>query len=818
MWYVLPLSKGCDVTRYDSIPPALAQAHNWLAYKLVDTGKGRLNKPPVSPKTGIICAKNDETQFTPLEAALVGAERYDLDGVGFVFTGGFIAIDLDDCFDEGGKMSAVAQDIFDHMTDTFWEYSVSGNGLHGFLIGEKPNDRTKDSALGIEIYAGFNFVVVTGDHVDGTALDATNQQDALDWLYETYLPPVVAANVELPPVDHGPERTPAEWLNLGLSKDEKLKTLYNATEHTTDESSTDFSLLLKLAYWVNRDTATMTTAFRDSPWARTKDAAHTKKLKRDDYLPDSVDKAAALCSVTAYETSKQYETKAIRFFTLTPQADGTDAIALDEYTDLGNAEAMAKVFGDVLCYTPQWGWCFFDGIRWETDVSYRAMEAARDIAHGLMESAKALLNKVHDELDEEGIAPDDEAGKARMKRAKDLYSHALKSQSEHGITAMVALNKAYMIASASQFNADPWLLNTPKGVVDLKSGEMMPHDAKYRLTAMTSVAPAEQPTPMFDSFLRRIFCDDDDLISFVQAELGSALVGKVYTENLIIANGNGANGKSTLFNIVQYLLGEYATAIDPDLLMSSKSSEQQVGMAMLQGRRFAVAQESEEGQRLRSSMLKRLVSTDTMVAKKLYKDPHEFVPSHMLVLSTNHLPKVSSTDIGTWRRIVVLPFEATIPPNEIITDYHSILMEREGAGILQWLIAGAVRFCEMGCDILDKPGAVMRASAEYRSAEDWVANFMGECCTSGETDDDSVFVKHNDLYRVYQHWAKNNGEYVRSSNAFGRTLLSSGWKGKQKHYDPTTKTTVKIWFGVSLVETARFTLVQGKTETKGKAK
>jgi putative DNA primase/helicase len=805
------------MTHTETIPAALAERPIWVGYRLEDRGNGRSSKPPVSPRTGHICSKTDASEQVTLTEALVGMERYDLSGVGIVLPVGMVCIDLDSCFDESGALLPVAQDIFDHFTGTAWEYSPSGNGLHGYLFATKPNSRTKDVALGIEVYDSPAFLTVTGDHVDGTALDVTNQQDALDWLYTEYLPPIISANVELPPVDHG-ERTPAEWLTLGLSKDEKLKTLYNATEHTSDESSTDFSLLLKLAYWVNRDTETMTTAFMESPWVRTKDAAHTKKLTRADYLPDSVDKAAALCSVTAYETSKQYETKAIRFFSLTPQADGTEDIALDEYTDLGNAEAMATVFGDVLCYTPQWGWCFFDGVRWETDVSYRAMEAARDIAQGLMVSAKALLNKTRDELDEEGIAPDDEAGKIRMKRAKDLYAHALKSQSEHGITAMVALNKAYMMASASQFNADPWLLNTPKGVVDLKSGEMMPHDAKYRLTAMTSVSPEAQPTPMFESFLRRIFCDDSELIDFVQTELGSALVGKVYTENLIIANGNGANGKSTLFNIVQYLLGEYATAIDPDLLMSSKSSEQQVGMAMLQGRRFAVAQESEEGQRLRSSMLKRLVSTDTMVCKKLYKDPHEFVPSHMLVLSTNHLPKVSSTDVGTWRRIVVLPFEATIPPSEIITDYHSLLMEREGAGILRWLIDGAVRFSEMGCDIPEKPQAVIRASADYRSAEDWVANFMGECCTGGDVNDESVFVKHNDLYHVYQHWAKSNGEYIRSSNAFGRTLLSSGWRGKQKHYDPATKTTVKIWFGVSLVDTPRFTLVQGKTETKGKAK
>jgi P4 family phage/plasmid primase-like protien len=208
-------------------------------------------------------------------------------------------------------------------------------------------------------------------------------------------------------------------------------------------------------------------------------------------------------------------------------------------------------------------------------------------------------------------------------------------------------------------------------------------------------------------------------------------------------------------------------------------------------------------------MLKRCVSTDTMVAKKLYKDPHEFKPTHMLVLSTNHLPKVSSTDVGTWRRIIVLPFEATIPPAEMITDFHSLLIEREGAGILQWAIEGAMQFSEAGC-ALTKPDAVVRASSEYREAEDWIANFMGECCTGGDPHDETIWVRHPDLYRVYQHWAKDNGEYVRSSNAFSRALQTGGWRFEQKWYDEQRKSTVKRWYGFTLLDGGRhFTLTQG---------
>jgi P4 family phage/plasmid primase-like protien len=797
-----------DVTDYHSIPHSLAERAIWLGYRLEDRGNGRKSKPPVSPKTGRVCSKTDEYEQVTLAEALVGAERYDLDGVGIVLSDSILCIDLDDCFEESGVLKPVPQDVFDHFSETYWEYSCSGEGLHGYLFGTKPNDRTKDSKLGIEVYGAPNFIVVTGDRVEGTADDTVVSQDALEWLYATYLPPIFSPDAERPPVEHG-ERTPEEWLAFALSKDTKLSTLYGATDHDGDESSTDFSLLSKLAYWLNRDVPAMQDAFLASPWVHSKDASHAKKLERADYLPDSTAKAAALCSNTAYEWSRQNETKAVRYFSgLTQSAEPVEA-EREEYTDLGNATAMAKVFAEVLCYTPEWGWCFFDGTRWETDVSFRAMEAARDIAQGLMTTAKAWLSRVYAELETDGVEPTNEEGKDRLKQPNALYAHALKSQSEHGITAMVGLNKAYMVASAATFNTDPWLLNTPQGVVDLKSGEVMPHAASYRLTTMSAVTPAKMPTPRFDAFMQRIFAGDEELIEFVQTTIGSALVGKVYTENLIVAYGTGANGKSTLFNTFHYLLGDYATGIDPDLLMSSKTNEQQVGMAMLDGKRFAIAQETEEGQRLRGSTLKKCVSTDTMVAKRLYKDPHEFTPTHMLVLCTNHLPKVSSTDLGTWRRIIVLPFTQVIPPEEIVTDFHSLLIESEGAGILAWAVEGAVRFSDAGCDIPDKPAAVKAASSEYREAEDWVANFVQDCCHPWDGEGDEPILRHSDLYHSYARWAKNTGEYTRSANAFGRALLVAGWRCDQKHYDAERNTTAKAWMGYTLTDSRRFVLTQG---------
>ena len=778
-------------TLYQNIPPTMAQTPQWLGYKIVDTGKPRLSKPPFSPRTGKQCAKNDETEFCTLHDALIGMERFDLDGVGFVFVNGFVAIDLDDCFDEKGNLNSVPQNIFDHFTNTYWETSPSGNGLHGFMLGEKPNNRTKDTALGIEVYEGFNFVTVTGDIVEYTAQDTTNMQDALEWLYETYLPPIIINSDTPIVVDHG-ELSPDEWFMRAMETDEKLCSLYNCTDHETDESSHDMSLLTKLAYALNRDKDVIERKFLASPWVASKDKPHKQKLKRKDYLPITIDKAMALTTVTAQENSKRFGGKLLRLFS------SNDAQHY-EMTDLGNSELMKDVYSDILCYTPGFGWCYYDGIKWESGVEFRAMEAARDIAQEMFENAKHKLSDAQTRLEDKGIDPNSKEGKEILSPEKTYYAHAVKTQSERGIKAMVNLNKAYMLVDPKEFKEDAWLINTPNGVVDLKTGELMPHDSKYKMMNMTACAPADIPTPQFDSFLNRIFCGDKDLTEYMQTVIGSSLVGKVYSENLIMATGEGSNGKSTLFNLIHHLLGDYSVSIDPELLMSSRSTDQKVSMSMLQGKRFAVAQETEEGQRLRSSMLKRLVTTDSVVAKRLYENPEEFTPTHTLILATNHLPKISSTDKGTWRRIVVAPFNATIHEKDMITDFHSLLLEREGAGILKWAIDGAIRFNELGCVLSAKPQAVLDASAQYRNEEDWIEGFLSETCEYYEKSDINTIIRHDVFYRAYRKWAESNGEYRRSAQLFIRAMQTAGWKYEPKHKNTKTGIAEAVWYGIKLV-------------------
>jgi P4 family phage/plasmid primase-like protien len=467
-------------------------------------------------------------------------------------------------------------------------------------------------------------------------------------------------------------------------------------------------------------------------------------------------------------------------------------------TDLANAELMQKLYGDILRYTPEWGWCAYDGSRWDISVEYRAYEAARDIVKAMLNTANKEIAKREEQLAEQDVSPDSDHAKRVLKPYMEFKKHALKSQSERGLTAMVKLNREFMVASADMFDADPWLLNTPGGVVDLRTGEMMEHNPSYYMRNMTTVTPEAMPTPMWDEFLDTIMCGDKELIRYLQVLMGSALVGKVYVENLVIAYGCGQNGKSTFFNTVLNLVGSYGTAINPDLLMSSKPNEQQLGMAMLEGKRLAVAQESEEGERLRASMLKKLVSVDRMVAKRLYHDPHEFTPTHTLVMATNHLPRVTSTDEGTWRRIRVIPFEAVIPKDRIITDFQTRLTLNEGAGILTWLIEGATLFWENECALPAPPERMVAASEEYRAEEDTIMRFLSESCERIDKSDKSLVVLHKDLYRAYETWCRLNGEMPKRLHGFTRTMHSAGFESELAWYDAASQSKQRAWFGLQL--------------------
>lgn len=455
------------------------------------------------------------------------------------------------------------------------------------------------------------------------------------------------------------------------------------------------------------------------------------------------------------------------------------AIPLTDLSDVGNARLLAQMFRGTMVHVPAWGWTVWDGGKWQAGAGWMVTLKA-------IEMADALLQAACDLLDEANRAENDKA-RAQAERA---YAHARRSRQEARIKAAANLAAPELHAEAGEFDREPYDLNTPGGIIDLKTGRLRPHDPAARCTMMTAVTPKPGAMPLFGRFLERITCGDKALARYLQQVAGMAAVGKVYEEGIVICYGEGSNGKSTFLNLLARGLGEYAWSISPEILMAQRNGQQVQGVADIRGKRLVISQETEEGRRLSISTVKQLSSTDKIVAKRLYKDPEQFVPTHTLVMATNFLPKVGSLDRGTWRRLVVVPFGHRIPEEEKAPDFLDRLFAQEGGAVLAWMVEGARQFIANG-HRLDKPQAVLDASRAYAAAENWVANFIGECCETGP----GLKERGGRLYEAYKLWAREQGEYVRRSRDFAAGMEANNFMKKKGMHGAE-------WYGLRLTEEA----------------
>ena len=338
-----------------------------------------------------------------------------------------------------------------------------------------------------------------------------------------------------------------------------------------------------------------------------------------------------------------------------------------------------------------------------------------------------------------------------------------------------------------ELNADPLLLNTPQGSVRLVDGieGMQEHDWKDFCTKVTAVEPGDKGKVLWEDALHKTFLGDQELIDYVQEVVGLSAIGKVYMEAMIIAYGEGRNGKSTFWNgkvymeamIIAYgegrngkstfwntiarVLGGYAGNVSADTLTVGCRRNVKPEMAELKGVRLALAKELEEGMRLNTSVVKQLTSTDDIYGEKKFCKPASFTPSHTLVLYTNHLPKVGATDAGTWRRLIVIPFNAVFEGKSDVKNYADFLFEHAGPAVLSWIIDGARRIIDKDFH-LTNPKVVQDAIDAYRSQNDWMGEFLEDCCEI----DPTYREKSGELYQEYRAYCQRMGEYARSTADF----------------------------------------------------
>ena len=300
------------------------------------------------------------------------------------------------------------------------------------------------------------------------------------------------------------------------------------------------------------------------------------------------------------------------------------------------------------------------------------------------------------------------------------------------------------------------------------------HSPEDYITKVTAASPGDKGKELWLDALNTIFCGDSALISYVQQIVGMAAVGRVYLESLIIAYGEGRNGKSTFWNTIARVLGTYSGNMSADTLTVGCKRNVKPELAEAKGKRLIIASELEEGMRLNTSVVKQMCSTDEIFAEKKYKDPFSFAPSHTLVLYTNHLPKVGANDPGTWRRLVVIPFNARIEGAGDVKNYADFLVSEAAPAVMAWIIEGTGMVISRDFHI-PCPACVENAIKSYREDNDWLGHFLNDCCEV----DAACREKSGRLYQDYRSYCARTGEYARSTVDFYNALESAGFSRRK---------------------------------------
>ena len=460
----------------------------------------------------------------------------------------------------------------------------------------------------------------------------------------------------------------------------------------------------------------------------------------------------------------------------------------EDFSDVGQATVLAMEYKDILRYSPSTDYMVYNGSFWE-ESKPKSQGVSQDLTERQLAEAETEMKKTMDELVKNGgmeilvsVGPNkavqmfnkQQAHAYEMYEDASVYKkYAIKRRDTKNIAATLKEARPMLEVEQRNLDADEFMLNTPTLTYDLRQGIKFPmeHRPEHFITKQTTVDPSSDGADIWVAALDTFFLKDTDLIDYVQRMVGLSAIGKVYVEALIIAYGEGRNGKSTFWNVIARVLGTYSGNISADMLTVGCRRNVKPELAEAKGKRMLIAAELEEGMRLNTANVKQLCSTDEIYAEKKYKDPFSYTPTHTLVLYTNHLPKVGAIDKGTWRRLIVIPFDAKIEGSADIKNYADYLFDKAGGAILTWVIEGAKKVIADNYKI-DPPQKVRDAIEHYKESNDWLSYFLSERCEL----DPAYVAKSSEVYNEYRIFCTQVGEFTRSTTDFYTALETVGFE------------------------------------------
>ncbi|NMQ29154.1 hypothetical protein E4Q23_16135 [Candidatus Accumulibacter phosphatis] len=411
-------------------------------------------------------------------------------------------------------------------------------------------------------------------------------------------------------------------------------------------------------------------------------------------------------------------------------------------TDDALALSFTRRYAKDWRYCAQWGkWLVWTGNRWQPDDTLLVTHLMRHICR-----------------------------EAAIKASSHRLAAKLASSSTVNGVERLARSERRHASTSDEWDSDPWLANAPGAVIDLRTGKLRPHDRADRMTKITTATP-NGACPRWLSFLSDITRGDADLMTYLQRVVGYCLTGVTSAHALFFLYGTGANGKSVFVNVITTILGDYAANAPMDTFMEARTDRHPTDLAGLRGARFVSSIETEQGRRWNESKVKAITGGDKVSARFMRQDFFEYLPQFKLVIAGNHNPSIRNVDEAMKRRLHLIPFTVTIPPERRDGQLTEKLL-RERDGILAWGVEGCLLWQQHG---LKPPKVVVDATDEYFDEEDAIGEFIEEECQRSR----EARVSVADIFRRWQEWANRRGEYIGTSRWLMQQLCNRGFERRR---------------------------------------
>ena len=702
--------------------------------------------------------------------AQVEAKRADYDGIGLMFAADrqLIGIDLDHVVKNGAVIDPASLALVE-AAKTYTEISPSGTGLHLWLLMPEPIDLIRNRRDAYEVYNRDRYFTVTGARFGETQEIRTVTPTEMSQLLTIVGYPWTnsAKQAEARPASPAQPVTLDDQALIERIRHSKQGPKFGAlwsgncdakkSDGTPDLSVADMALVEILLWWTQKDRART-----ERLWLQSELGKRDKVTKRADYRQTTITNALALVKgqyAPIYGIAVGLKDDEVEDPATVGRGHDDDDAFLNArpMTDTGNAECMARLYGDQLRFIHELkSWRVWDSAYWrKAGAESSALQAARDTARARQKAAWPLA--------------DNEQRAARIK-------HGLASENATRITATVQMARitAPFQANLADFDQHKNLLATPTATIDLETGKAYKPRHEDRMTRISGAAYVPGATcPRWDQFMREIFTDpatstvDNELIPYVYRCMGYSLTGETREQCFWLLHGHGSNGKSVFLDILAQLVGagdDGYHGVATFSLLDADASEREASLKLsgLRGKRVLTIIESAEDRRLDEARIKSLTGEDQITCRDHYSGFITYRPQFKAWLAMNHRPTIAGRDYAMWRRPKPIPFLQTFKDKSA----DKTLRERlhgELSGILNRAIQGARDWYEHG---LIEPASVARAIEAYKQESDILGRWLDERTIERL----GAKMHYGTAYADFRNWMKDRGHEPPSATIWANRL------------------------------------------------